>query len=170
MRILQTIDKGDYTSDMPVYEKYTVRGVILRDGKIAVQQSKDGDYKILGGGVDPGESLTDALLREVQEESGLIVMEDTIRPVGEIVEKRRDIFDPSMIYLCHSCFFFCDVKAQMTAMHMTESEKEKGFRLVWATPEEILKGNEPFCETQPWSYRDREFVRMLPELLGEQDA
>ena len=165
MRILKTIDKGDYTSSMPVFEKYTVRGVIIREGKLAVQQSKAGDYKILGGGVEQGESLADALLREVQEESGLVVIPESIRPIGEIVEKRRDIFDPSMIYVCHSCFFFCDAMERMEAMHMTESEKEKGFHLVWATPEEIMRGNEPFCESQPWSYRDREFVRMLPELL-----
>lgn len=167
MRVLETIDKGDYTSDLPVYEKYTVRAVIVRDGKIAVQQSKAGDYKILGGGVEQGESLTDALLREVQEESGLIVIPESIRPIGQIVEKRRDLFDPAMIYLCHSCFFFCDVREHMETMHMTESEREKGFHLVWAAPEEIMKGNEPFCETQPWSYRDREFVRMLPELLDK---
>ena len=165
MRILKTIDKGDYTSDMPVYEKYTVRGVIIREGKIAVQQSKAGDYKILGGGVEQGEGLADALLREVQEESGLIVIPESIRPIGEIVEKRRDLFDSSMIYLCHSCFFFCDAKERLEAMHMTASEQEKGFHLVWVTPEAMIKGNEPFCETQPWSYRDREFVRMLPELL-----
>lgn len=166
MRILKTIDREDYTSDMPVFEKYTVRGVILREGRIAVQQSKDGDYKILGGGVEPEESLTKALLREVQEESGLIVIPESIRPAGEILEKRRDLFDPSMVYLCHSYFFFCDAMEKMQEMHLTESEQEKGFQLVWATPEEVIKGNEPFCETQPWSYRDREFVRMLPELLG----
>lgn len=165
MRILKTIDKGDYTSAMPVFEKFTVRAVIIREGKLAVQQSKEGDYKILGGGVEQGESLTDALQREVEEESGLLVIPETIRPIGEIVEKRRDLFDPSMIYLCHSCFFFCETREQIEAMHMTESEQEKGFHLVWAAPEEIIKGNEPFCETQPWSYRDREFVRMLPELL-----
>ena len=165
MRILKTIDKGDYTSDMPAYAKYTVRGVIIREGKIAVQQSKAGDYKILGGGVEQGEGLADALLREVQEESGLIVIPESIRHIGEIVEKRRDLFDSSMIYLCHSFFFFCDAKERLEAMHMTASEQEKGFHLVWVTPEEMIKGNEPFCETQPWSYRDREFVRMLPELL-----
>ncbi len=33
----------------------------------------------------------------------------------------------------------------------------------WATAQEIINGNEPFCETQPWSFRDREFVKMLVE-------
>lgn len=165
MRILKTIDRKDYTDQMPVFEKFSVRGVILREGRLAVQQSAAGDYKILGGGVEKGETLQEALLREVQEESGLVVIPESIREIGEIVERRRDLFEPDVIYVCHSCFFLCDARQEMTQTHMTESEAEKGFHLVWATPEEIIAGNEPFCDSQPWSYRDREFVRMLPELL-----
>lgn len=165
MRILKTIDRKDYTDQMPVFEKFSVRGVILREGRLAVQQSAAGDYKILGGGVEKGETLQEALLREVQEESGLVVIPESIREIGEIVERRRDLFEPDVVYVCHSCFFLCDARQEMTQTHMTESEAEKGFHLVWATPEEIIAGNEPFCDSQPWSYRDREFVRMLPELL-----
>lgn len=60
-------------------------------------------------------------------------------------------------------FFFCDAKEEMTQTHMTESEIAKGFHLEWATAQEIIDRNEPFCETQPWSFRDREFVKMLVE-------
>jgi hypothetical protein len=84
-------------------------------------------------------------------------------PIGEIVERRRDLFEKNKIYVCHSCFFFCDAKEEMTQTHMTESEIEKGFHLEWATAQEIINGNEPFCATQPWSFRDREFVKMLVE-------
>ena len=164
MRIIKTIDSHNYTEEMPVFEKYSVRGVIIRDGKIAMQQSAAGDYKILGGGVEKGETLKQALIREIGEESGLKVIPDSIREIGEIVERRKDIFDPSMVYVCHSCFFFCDAEEEMTTMHMTDSEREKGFHLVWASPEEIIEGNAPFCESQPWSYRDSEFVRLMPEL------
>ena len=48
---------------------------------------------------------------------------------------------------------------------MTESEIAKGFKLEWATPEEIIAGNAPFAKTQPWSYRDSKFIQMLPELM-----
>ena len=56
----------DYEEGMPVFEKYSTRGVIIRDGKIATQHGSAGDYKILGGGVEPGEKLEDALIREVR--------------------------------------------------------------------------------------------------------
>ena len=146
MQILLTLDKKDYEEGMPVFEKYSTRGVIIRDGKIATQHGSAGDYKILGGGVEPGEKLEDALIREVGEESGLIVIPESIRPIGEIVERRRDLFEKNKIYVCHSCFFFCDAKEEMTQTHMTESEIEKGFHLEWATAQEIINGNEPFCE------------------------
>lgn len=165
MRSLRTMDRKDYTEKMPLFEKYSVRAVILREGRLAVQQSAAGDYKILGGGVESGETLQEALIREVQEESGLVVIPETIREIGEIVERRRDLFEPEKIYVCHSCFFFCEAAEQLAETHMTESELEKGFHLVWALPEEIIAGNAPFCDSQPWSYRDREFVRMLPELM-----
>ncbi len=167
MRTLQIIDKENYTKEMPVYEKFSTRAVIIREGKIATQKGNAGDYKLLGGGVEPGEHLEEALIREVQEESGLVVIPESIREIGEIVERRRDLFDPNIIYVCHSCFFFCDAKEEPVETHMTQSEIAKGYHLDWATPEEILAGNEPFYESQPWSYRDSMFVKMLPELMGQ---
>lgn len=165
MRLLLTLDEHNYTPDLAVYEKYSTRAVIMRNGRIATQHGAAGDYKILGGGVEPGEDLHAALIREVQEESGLVVIPESIREIGEIVERRRDIFEPDKIYVCHSCFFFCDAKEKMEETHMTESEIAKGFKLEWATPEEIIAGNAPFAKTQPWSYRDSKFIQMLPELM-----
>lgn len=55
-----------------MFEKYSTRGVIIRDGKIATQHGSAGDYKILGGGVEPGEKLEDALIREVGRSPGLL--------------------------------------------------------------------------------------------------
>lgn len=143
MQILLTLDKKDYEEGMPVFEKYSTRGVIIRDGKIATQHGSAGDYKILGGGVEPGEKLEDALIREVGEESGLIVIPESIRPIGEIVERRRDLFEKTRS-MSVTPAFFCDAKEEMTQTHMTESEIEKGFHLEWATAQEIIDGNEPF--------------------------
>ena len=146
MKTLLILDKKDYTEDMPVFEKFSTRAVIIRNGKIATQHGNAGDYKILGGGVEPGEDLHEALIREVQEESGLVVIPSSIQTIGEIVERS-------------------DAEEKMVETHMTESEIAKGFHLEWATPQEILDGNKPFCSQQPWSYRDSEFIRMLPELM-----
>jgi 8-oxo-dGTP pyrophosphatase MutT (NUDIX family) len=162
MKILKVYDSQNYTDDMPVFEKYSVRGVIVRDGKIATQMGAAGDYKILGGGVEPGEDFSDALLREVQEESGLLIKKETIREVGEILEMREDIFTKGLKYVCHSCFYLCDAREELGETHMTESEIAKGYHLVWATPEEIIAGNRAFMD-EPWIRRDTEFIEMIRE-------
>jgi 8-oxo-dGTP pyrophosphatase MutT (NUDIX family) len=165
MKLLKVYDSHNYTDEMPVFEKYSVRGLIVRDGKIATQMGEDGDYKILGGGVEKGEDFHDALLREVQEESGLIIKKETIREVGEILEMREDLFTKGMKYVCHSCFYRCDAGNELGETHMTESEIAKGYHLVWATPEEIIAGNQAFMD-QPWICRDTEFIEMMKEEIA----
>lgn len=158
MKLLQVYDRQDYDETMPVYEKHSVRAVILREGKLAVQRSAQGECKILGGGVDPGESARQALLREVREESGLLVIPGSIREIGEILEKRRDLYDSGKIYICHSAFYSCEAEAGQTQPAMTESEKAKGFHLEWVTPQEFIAYNENFMDLV-WVCRDTEFVR-----------
>lgn len=160
MKMLEVYDSQNYTDEMPVFEKYSVRGVIIRDGRIAMQKGSAGDYKILGGGVENGEDFSDALLREVQEESGLLIKRESIREVGEILEKREDLFQKGVTYVCHSYFYFCDAEDTLGEIHMTASEIAKGYQLVWATCDEILKGNHPFMH-QPWIRRDTAFIKML---------
>lgn len=55
--------------------------------------------------MEPGEKLEDALIREVGEESGLIVIPESIRPIGEIVERRRDLFEKTRSMSATPAFF-----------------------------------------------------------------
>ena len=162
MKLLLTLDLKNYTDDMPVTEKHTVRAVILRDGQMAMQCSGKGEYKIPGGGVEDGESHTETLLREVREEMGLLVKPETITPIGEILELREDVFVKGRKYVCHSYFYFCDVQSETVEAQMTPSEIAKGFHPVWAFPTEICRANDAL-QTEAWQKRDTEFVRMLTD-------
>ena len=57
MEVLAVFDEKNYDDTTKVYEKYNVRGVIFRDGKIAMQCSTDGEYKMPGGGMEEGISM-----------------------------------------------------------------------------------------------------------------
>lgn len=162
MKRLLLLDTKDYTDDMPVFEKMTVRAIIKRNGKVAMQQSRAGVFKILGGVVEVGETKEQTLIREVEEEGGLIVRPDTIRSIGYVEEKRRDVFEPDKIYHCNTYFYSCEVEEYEVSLKLTDSEIRRGYRLVWATPEHIVETNTALIQ-EAWKMRDTKFMQMLAE-------
>ena len=160
MRKLFVMDEKNYTSNMEVVTRYGVRAVIVRDGKIATERGMAGDFKILGGGIDAGETWREAVIREVKEESGLLVIPETIEEIGEVEEIRRDRFCSNQIYHNITYVYCCQVKEVTIAPQMTDSELSKGYQLYWATPEEIIEAGPGFGE-QPWIVRDAKIIEML---------
>ena len=161
MNILMTFDAKDYQDTVGVVEKYSVRGIIMREGRLAMQCSLDGEYKIPGGGMEAGESRQQALIREVREETGLHIIEDSIEELGEIIEMRRDMFEPTKKYICHSIFYYCRTRPELQdALKLTASEAAKGYELKWATPKEIYERN-VLVGKDPWIIRDTAFVKLL---------
>ena len=162
MQTLFILDEKNYTEDMPIFERFVVRALIEKDGLFAMQQGKDGEYKIPGGGIDEGETTVEALMREVQEETGLVIIPETIQELGEITEIRRDIFEERLKYIAHSMHYACEVEEEIVETAMTESEKEKGFHLAWADIDTVIETNERLM-TERWQFRDVEFLKWYKE-------
>jgi 8-oxo-dGTP diphosphatase len=77
------------------------RAVILRDGKLVVsrERRRGRDHVLLPGGrVRDGESITDALIREVREETGLEIVPIRLLYVAEAVGSYR-IHDLNLVWL-----------------------------------------------------------------------
>ncbi|MCF0132111.1 MAG: NUDIX domain-containing protein [Pseudobutyrivibrio sp.] len=162
MKQLLTLDAGNYEECTGLLEKVSTRGIIFRGDKIAMQRDAAGIYKIPGGGVEANESYIQALIREVAEETGLIIIEESIREIGEITELRQDIFEPDKKFVRHNLFYFAQVKDVTVPLKMTDSEKERGFHLHWATLEEIYNTNMSLIShdlTTP--DKDMIFIKML---------
>ena len=88
MRMLFEIDKKNYEKGGKTARRPSVRGIMIKDGKVAMMHSVRYDYyKLPGGGIEDEESLEDTLVREVREESGLIVDKDTIKELEEKITK-----------------------------------------------------------------------------------
>ncbi len=162
MQILFTLDAHNYTDDMPVTERFGVRAIIKRNGLYAMQKSRFGEYKIPGGGIEGSETCEEALIREVQEETGLIVEPASIRPIGEVLDIHEDIFEKGHKYIAHSLFYFCDIKEETSATAPTESELARGFELEWAELDHIIEANKNFPD-ESWIVRDTMFLKWLKE-------
>ena len=79
------------------------KALIMRESSVYDDGTNAGKYDVPGGRIDPTESLFDAFLREVKEESGLDV---TITRVIDVAEK----FQPIQNEECHviRVYFHCE--------------------------------------------------------------
>lgn len=85
--------------------RLAVRGLILRDDRLLMVNAWPGGKSDLlcapGGGVEPGSSLPDNLIREVHEETGLTVA------VGEVAMV-NEFHDPGGSFHQVDVYFRCD--------------------------------------------------------------
>ena len=166
MKTILVLDEKNYTEDMPVVERFGVRAIIRKKGLFAMQKSAIGEYKLPGGVVDDGETFQEALIREVQEETGLIIKSETIKEIGEVLEIRQDIFESDKKFVSHSLHFSCEVEDEIMETSMTESEKHRGFHLDWADMDTIISSNEVLMK-ENWQLRDVKFLKWWKEHAQE---
>ncbi len=162
MERLFTLDEQNYTDDMPLIRRVGVRGLIRRGNLWAMQHSKLGEYKIPGGGKEGAESDLETLRREIAEETGLVLIDKSVRPIGETLEKRRDMFDASKRYEAYSYFYFCEVEETTCELHLTASEVARGYELAWADLDTIIQTNKT-VQPEAWLERDTIFLEWLRE-------
>ena len=82
----------------------SVYGVIIQDGSILLSPQWDG-YDFPGGAIDLGETIEEALVREVREETGL-----TAR-IGKLLHVQNDFFlHPISLKPFHSILIFYSCK------------------------------------------------------------
>ena len=161
------MDAKNYTSDMEEILRTAVRGIIFVDGRLLMINSSFGELKFPGGGQEPGETDEETLIRETLEETGYHVIPSSIRPFGEVDEKRLSTHEP-MIWHQISRYYFCDVERQQDECHYTESEKKYGFHQVWHTLDEAIRINEETLKKEgahSWHRREYNVLKLIREHL-----
>ena len=110
-------------ANYPIRE--AARAVLIDDnGRCALMNvANRGYYKLPGGGVDKGELLREALLRETKEEAGYEA--EPLCSLGKIIEKRARFnqINISYGYLCRAKKF--------VGNNLMEDERDDGFELTW---------------------------------------
>ena len=140
MRLLFEIDRKDYDPDGEAFVRPSARGIIFRDGKIAVIYSKKTKYcKFPGGGIEPGEDKVVALMREVKDEVGLTVKPETVKEFGYVhrIQKGRH----EAVFIQDNYYYTCEVEDGQGETEMTASEKAEEFVPMFMPIEEAIAIN-----------------------------
>jgi ADP-ribose pyrophosphatase YjhB (NUDIX family) len=120
----------DQSSEAPVRGfRVAVNAVIERDGRVLLTRRRDnGWWNLSGGGVEPGESVSEGLQREMLEEIGVEV--EIVRLAGVYSKPQKS--EVVLVFLCHLA------ADQEDALRTSEEVSELSWFLPLALPSDLL--------------------------------
>lgn len=142
------------------------RGIVVNGDKMLLSHElNSGWYLIPGGGLEEGETLEECCLREIEEETGVIVRLE--KPLLCLQEHYED-------WLFISYYFVCTPAGQ-GRQALTEAEKRRGLVPEWMNTADALQlfaRHQDYAATseeQRGSYQ-REYIALRYFLTGEATA
>lgn len=163
MQTILVLDEHNYDEKLPEISRTAIRGIIFRGEELLLIRSSFGEVKFPGGGQEAGEDDVTTLLREVLEETGYHVKVDSIRPFGQVEEKRLSTHEP-MIWHQINRYYLCDIQGEQQACTYTGNEKKYGMHQVWLSLPEALRINRQMLEREgvhPWNQREYRVLELL---------
>ena len=134
MRLLFTLDRGDYQEGKKAFSRPSARAIVIENGRVAMVYSrKYGHYKFPGGGIEAGESREAALVREAREEAGLVLDPQSIRPYGFVHRIERGDREPLFI---QDNFYYLASASALVPQELDGYEAAEGYTLRWVDPRE----------------------------------
>ncbi|MGE6752818.1 NUDIX hydrolase [Rossellomorea sp. NPDC071047] len=146
----------------------SVKAVIIQEHRILLLHSNRGDYKFPGGGVEEGETLQGALIREVAEETGFIncVVNE---PLGIVIQRHLDEFEEEAIFEMTSHYFHCELTdGERIPQQLEKYESELDMKPKWVTLNKAIEENEKLMgqfENNRWIKRENYVLRELKKFI-----
>ena len=133
MRLLFEQDKKDYNEKGTQFIRPSVRGIVIRDGKIAMVHSLKYDYyELPGGGIEQGEAQHETLIREVKEETGLTIIPNSIREFGMVHRIQKGKIED--VFIQDNYYYICEAGLEIGFQQLDEYESEEEFKLEFVEP------------------------------------
>jgi len=105
------------------------RGIIVCDNKILLSHEETTDFwSTPGGGLEPGETLEECLIREIEEETGYIKPQDYYLILNEYYDEWKYVNN----------FFTCEITGQ-GKVNLTETEKARNLVFKWISVDVALE-------------------------------
>ncbi len=142
MKRLFEIDLKDYKETDSVFRRPSARAVIIKGDKIALVYSRrEKYYKFPGGGIRDGEDKKEALIREVREEVGMVVIPGSIREFGSVLRRQKSTVDEDTIFEQENYYYFCEVEDDLVSQDLDDYESEAEFVLRIVDLDEAIRTN-----------------------------
>lgn len=142
MRLLFKLDSKDYYETKTIRIRNSSRAIIINNQKIAmVYSSKYDYYKFPGGGIEKNESQIEALIRETEEETGLMIINETIKEYGYVHRIQRSTANKDEAFIQDNYYYLCNVKENKGKQKLDDYESNEDFILKYVYPQEAIKIN-----------------------------
>lgn len=167
MKKLFELDLKNYDINGEKFYRPSARGIIIKDGKIAMIHSKKFNYyKFPGGGIEKDEDKILAMIREVQEETGLTVIPESVKEYGMVHRIQKGDFED--IFEQDNYYYLCQVEEGIQAQKLDEYEYEEGFNVQYVKPQYAIDVNlneEHFGYDPVMIEREVRILKMLKEVV-----
>ena len=142
MRLLFEIDKIDYDLNGVAFIRNSARCINIRNGLVAMVHSIKYDYyKFPGGGIEEDESPENAMIRETQEEAGLIVIPESVKEYGYVHRIQKSDHDDADYFVQDNYYYFCDVEEVIHSQDLDDYEADEKFTLEYVKADKAISIN-----------------------------
>ncbi len=167
MRLLFDMDRQDYGECTHTFTRNSARSIIIRSGKIAMIHSRKYDhYEFPGGGIENGETPIEAMIRETQEEAGLIVIPQTIKEYGYVHRIQKSDHDPEECFVQDNYYYLCDAVESLSFLNSDDNDPDDSYQLEFIEPVLAIKKNRNVKSGASQMMLERE-IGVLERLISE---
>lgn len=162
------MDMNNYSACTHTFVRNSARSIIIRDCKIAMIHSLKYDYyKFPGGGIENEENPVEAMMRETQEEAGLIVIPESVREYGFVHRIQKSDTDPTECFVQDNYYFLCDAMDRLTSQKLDDYEAKESYQLEFISPSIAIKKNRSVKESPYNQMMFEREARVLEMLISE---